>query len=134
MIAGSGTDIIETVRLRNLIERYGDGFLRRWFSASEIAYCSIKKKPWLHFAARLAAKESVQKALGIPLRWREISVEIRADGSPKLVFYGSARESVEKLALSAIHVSLSHCDTFATAVVIAESKDAPSVRIHAPDR
>ena len=123
MITGTGTDIIETERVRNLIDTYGDRFLRRWFDVREIEYCSRKAKPYLHFAARLAAKEATVKALGLPsgpLRWKYIIVENLEDGRPRIQLNGEPLEEVERLGTTRLHVSISHCDAYAIAMVTAE--------------
>ena len=76
-----GTDIVSVERVGRLVERRGSSFLTRWFTEAEIAYCSGKAHPEQHFAARLAAKESVVKALRLPwdgpIPYR--SVEITSD-------------------------------------------------------
>lgn len=130
MIIGLGTDIIEVRRVRVLVERYGEGFERRWFSPREIDYCLAKRKPWLHFAARLATKEAAVKALHTPLSWRELSVEIGLSGAPVLLLSGSARQKATNLGVSLMHLSISHCEEYATATVIAERLENLSEASH----
>lgn len=124
MIIGTGTDIIETRRVRALIDRYGERFLRRWFDEREIAYCRLKAKPHLHYAARLAAKEAAAKALrlsgGAPLSWKRIAVVNGEDGSPRLALSGLPLSASERLGSPVLHLSLSHCDAYAVATVTAE--------------
>jgi holo-[acyl-carrier protein] synthase len=124
MIVGTGTDLVGTERIRVLIASHGDRFLRRWFDDCEIAYCESKAKPYLHLAARLAAKEAVFKALRLsvkkPLCWKDIVVDREEDGSPRLVLHGGALSAAERLGVTCLHLSLSHSDGYAVAVVIAE--------------
>ncbi len=124
MIVGTGTDLVETERIRVLIASNGDRFLRRWFDESEIAYCERKAKPQLHFAARLAAKEAVFKALRLsvkmPLCWKDIVIEREDDGAPKLVLHGETLAAAHRLGVTSLHLSLSHSDAYAVAIVIAE--------------
>jgi holo-[acyl-carrier protein] synthase len=124
MILGTGMDIVSVERVRSLINSGGDGFLARLFGPEEIAYCQEKAKPWLHFAARLAAKEATAKALRLewegPPAWRDIQVRISASGAPDLMLKGSLPEKAKSLGIEALHVSLSHCDEYATASVVAE--------------
>jgi holo-[acyl-carrier protein] synthase len=124
MIIGTGVDIVEISRVRSLIDRYGRRFLERWFDASEIDYCNLKARPEEHFAARLAAKEAAFKALritgNVPLCWKDIVVNSNADGVPELTLRGSTRDTVERLRITCLHLSLSHCGTFAIAMVTAE--------------
>ena len=42
-IIGIGTDIIECLRIAQMIERHGELFIRRVYTEHEIAYCSTKK-------------------------------------------------------------------------------------------
>lgn len=123
MIVGTGTDIVETGRVRVLIDRYGERFLRRWFAAVEIEYCRSKAKPYLHFAARLAAKEAAFKALRIPTGpacWRDIVVETEEDGHPRLVVSAAAAAAAERVGAERLHLTLSHCNAYAVATVTAE--------------
>ncbi|HEX4070667.1 MAG TPA: 4'-phosphopantetheinyl transferase superfamily protein, partial [Planctomycetaceae bacterium] len=39
MILGIGTDIVEIVRIGQMIERHGEHFLQRVFTEEEIRYC-----------------------------------------------------------------------------------------------
>jgi holo-[acyl-carrier protein] synthase len=76
-----------------------------------------------HFASRWAAKEAILKALGTGWRrginWRDIEVRTRAGGHPAVAMRGGARDIIEKLGISQILVSLSHCRSHATAYAIA---------------
>lgn len=78
-ILGTGVDIIEVERIERSIERYGDRFLRKHFTAAEIAYCIKKARPAQHFAARFAAKEAVIKAIGEGPRLHLRDIEIGRD-------------------------------------------------------
>lgn len=124
MIIGTGIDIIDTRRVRGLVSRHGDRFLRRWFSPREIAYCEGKIKPWIHFAARIAAKEAAVKALGLqwkgPLSWRDISVVNSDSGLPSILLSGLPGRAAEARGMTAISLSLSHCEDYAVASVIVE--------------
>jgi holo-[acyl-carrier protein] synthase len=127
MIIGTGVDIVETVRVRKLVEHNGERFLLRWFDTQEIAYCQGKAFPELHFAARLAAKEATFKALRLspaePLCWADIVVARDADNSPRLVLSGQPRAAAERLGVDRLHLSLSHCGSYALAMVTAERND-----------
>jgi holo-[acyl-carrier protein] synthase len=124
MILGTGIDIISVARVGAMVDSGGGAFLERWFSPEEIAYCSAKAKPRLHFAARLAAKEATAKALRLEWEaapaWRDISVRSQGSGAPFLVLAGAALEAARVLGVEALHISLSHADEYATASVILE--------------
>jgi holo-[acyl-carrier protein] synthase len=94
-----GVDLVEISRVRDLARR-NPRFLKRVFSADEIAYCRAKKNPWPHFAVRFAAKEAVYKTLGkadIPLT--AISVSRDAAGRPTVSISGKPARRI-KLSLS----------------------------------
>ena len=63
-IIGIGTDIVECVRIADMIQRHDEIFLTRVFTEREIGYCRSRRKATEHFAARFAAKEAVLKSLG----------------------------------------------------------------------
>ena len=65
MITGTGVDIIELERMRNMENRYGLRFLRKVFTDLEISYCQSKLKSWQHFAGRFAVKEAVLKGMDL---------------------------------------------------------------------
>ncbi|MCH2114289.1 MAG: holo-ACP synthase [Pirellulales bacterium] len=123
-IIGIGTDIIECLRIGQMIERHGELFIRRVYTEHEIGYCSTKKSATQHYAGRWAAKEAVLKALGTGWRrgisWRDIEVRNQRSGAPSITLRGGAREVFEELGIRQIHISISHCRSHATATAIAE--------------
>ncbi|MGE0227230.1 MAG: holo-ACP synthase [Dehalococcoidia bacterium] len=113
-----GVDVIETDRVRKVLERHPERFLARVFTPEEVAFCRGRVP---ELAARFAAKEAVMKALGTGARsvgWREIEVLPDRRGKPLLYLYGGAAERAEAIGLEAIDVSLSHLESFAIAVVV----------------
>ena len=65
MVKGIGVDLVQIPRMRRVVKRWQDRFLRRVFTDAEIAYCRKRRDPVPHLAARFAAKEAALKALGI---------------------------------------------------------------------
>ncbi|MFN8583952.1 MAG: holo-ACP synthase [Dehalococcoidia bacterium] len=113
-----GVDMIETDRVRRVLERHPERFLARVFTPEEVAFCRGRVP---ELAARFAAKEAVMKALGTGARsvgWREIEVLPDRRGKPLLYLYGGAAERAAAIGLEAIDVSLSHLESFAIAVVV----------------
>lgn len=83
MIIGTGIDIIETYRIQEAVDRWGDQFVNHVFTPAEIAYARQHKFPAQHFAARFAAKEAVFKAVGDPaLGWKHIEILNDPTGKP----------------------------------------------------
>lgn len=129
MIAGIGLDLVDIARLQRLVAAKGERALRRLFTGGESTYASNKPRPFLHLAARVAAKEAAFKALSMAdgargIGWREMEVVTGADGRPSLVLHGRAAACAAKLGVTRVHLTLSHSETTAGAVVILE-KSAP---------
>lgn len=125
MIVGTGIDITEVPRIREVIERHGERFLKRIFTAGEIQYCESKANRVERYAARFAAKEAGMKAIGTGwnhgVRWRDIEVSRQPGGRPTLTFHGKAAEFAARLGAVHVALSLSHTAEQAIAQVILES-------------
>jgi holo-[acyl-carrier protein] synthase len=125
MIAGVGTDIIETERVAEKISKE-NGFRELVFSANEIAYCETKTNKFEHYAARFAAKEAFYKALGTGWKdgtaFNEIEIVNDGNGKPSINFIGATAKTMEQLNHGNISLSLSHVKTLALAIVIIETK------------
>jgi holo-[acyl-carrier protein] synthase len=95
-VRGIGLDVVQISRMREVIARWQERFLRRVFTDAEIAYCRSRRDPVPHFAARFAAKEAGLKALGTGLRlgihWRELEVVRERGQAPTLELSGRSRE------------------------------------------
>jgi len=112
-VRGIGVDLVHLPRMRDVIERWQERFLRRVFTDGEIAYCRARRDPTQHFAARFAAKEAGLKALGTGLRlginWRELEVRRERGQAPVLVLsgrsqaIGRARGGSDRLLLALTH-------------------------------
>lgn len=125
MVLGVGTDLIETKRIEESIDRFGERFLERVFTPGEIAYCMRKKKNAAEsFAARFAAKEAGAKALGTGISrgitWKELEVRREASGRPTLHLSGRAAEMAGGMGVRRVQLSLTHSRDLAMAIVIIE--------------
>ena len=124
MIVGTGIDIAEVPRIRQAIERFGDRFLHRIFTADEMRYCDSKANRMERYAARFAAKEAAMKALGTGwnhgVRWRDCEVTRRPGGRPTISFHGVAAEFAARLGVRNAALSISHTSEQAIAQVILE--------------
>jgi holo-[acyl-carrier protein] synthase len=123
-IIGVGMDIVETKRIAESIERFGDRFLHRVFLEGEVAYSRSMKSPHLHLAARFAAKEAISKAFGTgighEMGWRDLEIVREPGGAPRVVLHGRAEAYAKARGVQAVQVSLSHTAEYgaASAVVI----------------
>ncbi len=119
-----GLDLVEVARVRALIERHAERALERVFTDDERTYCDRSRRRFEHYAARFAAKEAALKALGTGragmIRWTDVSVA-RADAAPSLVVVGEAARIATERGIRAWHISITHTDTHAAAVVIASA-------------
>jgi holo-[acyl-carrier protein] synthase len=128
VIVGLGIDLVDVSRVERLIARHADRALRRLFTPGEIEYARARVRPALHYAVRLAAKEAAYKALAgnelaRGIGWRELEVVAREGSSPSIELHGVALARVEQLGARTVHLSLSHTDTAAAAVVVIEGPD-----------
>jgi len=125
VIVGMGIDIAEVQRIRGAIERHGEVFLRRIFTAKEREYCERFKNKYERYAGRFAVKEAAMKALGTGwsrgVRWVDIEVVRQKGGRPTLALDGEARKIGEKLGVKSIALSITHTASQAYAQVIFES-------------
>jgi holo-[acyl-carrier protein] synthase len=101
MILGIGSDITDVRRIAKVIERHGDRFLDRIFTATERARAEKRHNRAETYAKRFAAKEACAKALGTGLRagvwWRDMGVVNQASGRPTMQLTGGAKRRLEAI-------------------------------------
>jgi holo-[acyl-carrier protein] synthase len=122
-VIGVGTDIIECLRIRKMIEKHGELFLTRVFTEREISYCQSRKRATEHLAGRWAAKEAVLKCLGTGMHkglcWTELEVHNDTAGCPHVMVRGATKDLAQRLNASEILISIAHCRSYATAYALA---------------
>ena len=120
-------DITECLRIARLIERHGELFINRVYTAEEVRYCQSRRQSTQHFAARWAAKQAVLKALGIGalqgMAWTDIEIRKASAGRPAVAVRGAIKDIVERLGVAEVLVSMAHCRTHATAYALAVGRD-----------
>ena len=125
-ILGVGMDIVETKRIAQSIERFGDRFLARVFLDGEVAYAKSMKFPHLHLAARFAAKEALSKAFGTgigkEMGWKDLEIVRQQNGAPRVQLHGRAEAFAKERGVVAVHVSLSHTTEYGAASVVIVTK------------
>lgn len=121
-IIGIGIDLVSVQRISKAIEKNPEQFLKKTFTELEQKYSSTKKKSACHFAARFAAKEAIMKATGSgwneELSWLDIEVYNKENGRPGIRFLNKGQLMEEEMGITEVHISLSHTDEMATAVVV----------------
>lgn len=124
MIVGMGLDLVSVERIRGFHARRGTRGLARLFTDAEAAYCLRQPDPAPSLAARFAAKEAFFKAVGLGWGtggdWREVEVCRGARGEPSLDVRGRAAAAARARHATTFHVSLTHTDDVAAAVVMLE--------------
>jgi holo-[acyl-carrier protein] synthase len=120
-IIGIGLDATDLPRIADILERYGDRFLRRVFTDGEIAYCTRRRDPVPSLAGRFAVKEAAMKALGTGhshgVIWKDIEV-VRAGGPPQLRLHGGAARRADAMQVRRTLVTITHAQTIAMAQVM----------------
>ncbi len=122
---GIGVDIVNVNRIADTIERSGDIFLRRVFSAAEIARGRQSDGPAAFFATAFAAKEAVFKALTLSwepgVDFRNIEVSRGAAGEPLVALSGQVETIARARGCTRIMLSLSYESDSAIALVVLTS-------------
>lgn len=118
MILGVGFDMVEIDRVEKACMR--QAFSIRVYSLAELEECEGRAES---LAGRFAAKEAVAKALGtgfLGIKPKEIETIRDELGKPVVKLYGEAERYFKELGGKKIHVSITHTNTTAAAVVILE--------------
>jgi len=102
-----GVDIVDVLRIGEIIKKYGDKFLEKVFTDEERAYVRKGRRVNESFAGRFAAKEAFMKANGRKLPWREINV-LQDRGRPFIRYHGQDYDGV----------SISHERAYAVSIVV----------------
>jgi len=136
MILGLGNDIIDIRRIEKALDRYGERFLARVFTATERAKSDARVGRAASYAKRFAAKEACAKALGTGFRkgvfWRDMGVVNLRSGRPTIVLTGGAAEQLRRITPQGLEarVDLSLTDDFplaqAIVVISAEPTSSPA--------
>jgi holo-[acyl-carrier protein] synthase len=124
MIVGTGVDIVDIERFRKIVGRLKGRFIERVFTPAERKFCDRYRDPIPHFSARFAAKEALFKALGTGwakgVTWLDAEVKRENSEPPVLVLHGEAEKQSIRLGACRVHLSISHSDQWAVAMVILE--------------
>ena len=123
MILGVGVELIG-LQAFEAGSRAGEPAIDTAFTESERSYCLGLARPIPHLAARWAAKRALCKAAGesleSPCRWQDLAVSRDERGKPRLEVRGALAERLSVLGVRRVHLSLTHTDDDAAAVVVLE--------------
>ena len=114
-------DLVEVAQLRARFEGR-DGLLREVFTPREIEYAMGQRRPWLHLAARFAAKEAAFKTIGCGgargVAWHDVEIRRDEAGEPRLAVSGETARRAAALGVTRFAVSLSHGPRYAVAIIL----------------
>ncbi|MHC4121326.1 MAG: holo-ACP synthase [Planctomycetota bacterium] len=125
-IVAHGIDLVDCPRIEQMVQRHGERFIDRVFTAAEQAYAKSSKNEIEKLAGRFAAKEAILKLIGTGWRgkiaWTDIEVINNASGQPEVTITGEVRKIAESLEIDHISVSITHTANFAIASAVALAK------------
>jgi holo-[acyl-carrier protein] synthase len=117
MIIGTGVDITEVRRLKQAVEKWGEGFLNHIFTKEELENAKTRGSLYQHLAGRFAAKEAVFKALGDEgLVWKDVEILNNKEGKPYCAVLTTRGKKID------VHISISHVKNYAVASAIITEK------------
>ena len=130
MILGLGSDLCRIDRIERSLQRFGERFTHRLFTAGERARSDRRAARAASYARRFAAKEACAKALGTGFRdgvvWRDLEVVNDPSGRPTMRLHGRAGEHLSRLMppghRPVLHVTLTDDPPMAMAVVLIEAR------------
>lgn len=122
-IIAHGIDLVDFPRIEEMIERHGERFVNRVFTATEQKYASAHRNSVEKYAGRFAAKEAILKLVGTGWRgkiaWTDVEVVNDPSGQPVVRLSGEVKEIAEKLGIRQISISITHTANFAIASAVA---------------
>ncbi len=135
MIIGIGSDLIDIRRVEKTLERFGERFTSRCFTAIERARADRRLRRADTYAKRYAAKEACAKALGTGFSqgvfWRDIGVVNLPSGKPTLALTGGAAARLRAITPPGMGVALELTLTdepplaYALVILTAVASDTP---------
>jgi len=129
MIIGIGSDLCDIRRIEKSLERFGERFTHRCFTATERARSDRKKTRAASYAKRFAAKEAAAKALGTGIHegvfWSDVGVVNLPTGKPTLEMTRGALAKLNAITppgrRAVIHLTITDEYPLAQAFVIIEA-------------
>jgi len=131
MIIAIGSDLCNIERIQNSLDRFGERFVARVFTATERA--KAERRPFTQagtYAKRFAAKEAFSKAVGTGFKagvfMKDIGVVNAPSGAPTLALTGGAAARLAALVPTGheavVHLTLTDDHPWAQAFVVIEAR------------
>ncbi len=126
MIFGIGVDIVSTIRIRNLYQRYGTKFLTKILTSQEQEIFHRLTDNQVNFLSkRFAAKEAFVKALGTgfknQLYPKDIGTHSDQYNNPTMHYTKEVEALLNSSKITTVHLSLADEKSYAIAFVTMES-------------
>jgi holo-[acyl-carrier protein] synthase len=131
MIIGLGSDLCSIDRIAASLDRFGERFIARVFTATERAKAERRTQSRAGtYAKRFAAKEAFAKAVGTGFRdgvfLKDIGVINLPSGAPTLALSGGARRRLDAITPAGhgaiVHLTLTDDHPWAQAFVVIEAR------------
>jgi holo-[acyl-carrier protein] synthase len=117
-----GLDVVSVAEISAALDRFGDRYVERVFTAREAEYCRARATTAACLAVRFAAKEATVKALQPDRRWndwRAIEVKRHKSGRCALVLHREAAALASRRGIRSFELSMTHDGDRAAAIVVA---------------
>ena len=125
MIYGIGTDLVDIERVKKILLKNRDGFVKRVLSEHEQALFANKADSAAYCAKRFAAKEAFAKALGTGIGrvagFQDLTVRNNENGKPYFIPSEKLRLYLLEKGINQAHLSISDESQNAVAFVILET-------------
>ncbi len=130
MIYGIGTDLVDIDRVKKILSKNRDGFIKKVLSEHERALFANKSESAAYCAKRFAAKEAFAKALGTGIgrvvSFQDLTVRNNENGRPHFVPSETLRQYLVEKKIKQAHLSISDESQNAIAFVVLETFDVPA--------
>ena len=127
MIYGVGTDLVDIERVKKILSKNRDGFIKRVLSEHEQALFANKAESAAYCAKRFAAKEAFAKALGTGIgktvSFQDLTIRNNENGKPHFIPSEKLRLYLLEKGINQAHLSISDESQNAVAFVILESSN-----------
>jgi len=124
MIYGVGTDLVNIDRVKKILSKNRDGFIKRVLSEHEQALFTNKADNAAYCAKRFAAKEAFAKALGTGIgkivSFQDLTVRNNENGKPYFIPSEKLRLYLLEKCINQAHLSISDESQNAIAFVVLE--------------
>ena len=125
MIYGIGTDLVNIDRVKKILSKNRDGFVKRVLSEHEQALFANKADSAAYCAKRFAAKEAFAKALGTGIGrvvgFQDLTIRNNENGKPYFIPSEKLRQFLVEKNIKQAHLSISDESQNAIAFVVLET-------------